>query len=498
MQNSHQSFGELLSEYMTRTGISDSEMARHLGISRQTIFRWKEGMTARPRERQDVLKCADRLRLTPAERDALLLAAGFAPEIRLPGEPGATQALTTVEPMSLATVEPAGMVVTVPARRNRARWLLSFLLILLAAGTIAAALFFLPNERQTLIALVLPPTPSPTATPLPPNQIVALAQFNSRGGTAPAYDVTARLRQTLEGEIEAQALAGARLADVADQVRDETRAEQLRLRAGAEILVWGNYAGDNVRVEIGSAPRVPSAQTASSVVPVLPRDQSVTLDMRQPHETRALALLVLLPLHLDREGAPRARANLAEAQAVSSLSAEMRAALDFLRGYLLQTTNPVDPAGAVQAYDQNLKTTSLYEAYLNRGLAYLALNEDASAKSDFQRAQLIGSARAEAWRATCWAFALEQQPGAGLPFCEAAATRDATGWSLDTRAIVYAELGRYAEAANEFENFLRWLDTQPAPARDKFAPSRRAWIETLRGGKNPFDAQTLNALRGMP
>jgi transcriptional regulator with XRE-family HTH domain len=43
------SFGELLTEYMTRMGISDSELARSLGISRQTIFRWKEGLTARPR-----------------------------------------------------------------------------------------------------------------------------------------------------------------------------------------------------------------------------------------------------------------------------------------------------------------------------------------------------------------------------------------------------------------------------------------------------------------
>ena len=47
------SFGELLTEYMTRTGISDSELARHLGVSRQTIFRWKEGLTARPRVRQE-------------------------------------------------------------------------------------------------------------------------------------------------------------------------------------------------------------------------------------------------------------------------------------------------------------------------------------------------------------------------------------------------------------------------------------------------------------
>src|SRR5262245_59443509 len=74
------SFGQLLSEYTARTGVSDSELARALGVRRQTIFRWKEGMTERPRRREGVLGCAAKLRLSPEERDELLLAAGFAPE----------------------------------------------------------------------------------------------------------------------------------------------------------------------------------------------------------------------------------------------------------------------------------------------------------------------------------------------------------------------------------------------------------------------------------
>lgn len=72
-------FGQLLSEYMQRSGISDSELARSIGVRRQTIFRWKEGLVERPRAREDVLQCAKKLRLTDEERDRLLLAAGFAP-----------------------------------------------------------------------------------------------------------------------------------------------------------------------------------------------------------------------------------------------------------------------------------------------------------------------------------------------------------------------------------------------------------------------------------
>lgn len=73
-------FGQLLAEYMSRSGISDSELARNIGVRRQTIFRWKEGLVERPRSREDVLQCAKKLRLTDDERDRLLLAAGFPPE----------------------------------------------------------------------------------------------------------------------------------------------------------------------------------------------------------------------------------------------------------------------------------------------------------------------------------------------------------------------------------------------------------------------------------
>ncbi len=73
-------FAELLTYHLLQTGISDSELARSIGVRRQTVFRWKEGLVERPRAREDVLRCAQKLRLTPAERDLLLLAAGFAPE----------------------------------------------------------------------------------------------------------------------------------------------------------------------------------------------------------------------------------------------------------------------------------------------------------------------------------------------------------------------------------------------------------------------------------
>jgi len=63
-------FAELLTTYMRRIGVTDAEMARKIGVQRQTIFRWKEGTVGRPRVREDVLRCAGRAR--PVDADSLL------------------------------------------------------------------------------------------------------------------------------------------------------------------------------------------------------------------------------------------------------------------------------------------------------------------------------------------------------------------------------------------------------------------------------------------
>ncbi|MEM7033111.1 MAG: helix-turn-helix domain-containing protein, partial [Chloroflexota bacterium] len=71
-----ETFAQLLTKYMARTGISDVEMARYIGVRRQTISRWKNGEVKRPNNRDDLLRCADKLRLTLEERHQFLLAAG--------------------------------------------------------------------------------------------------------------------------------------------------------------------------------------------------------------------------------------------------------------------------------------------------------------------------------------------------------------------------------------------------------------------------------------
>ena len=72
---------------------------------------------------------------------------------------------------------------------------------------------------------------------------------------------------------------------------------------------------------------------------------------------------------------------------------------------------------------------------------------------------------------------------------------NSTALSRDSRGLTYALLGRTEEAISEFEAFLAWLDTQPEDTQTRYGASRRAWIEALRSGRNPFSPDTLRALR---
>ena len=83
-------FAELLSLYINQAGITDSELSRAIGVSRQSVFRWREGTTGRPNNREVVLAISEKLRLTPEEKDNLLLAAGFRPEDTVPPDNEAT------------------------------------------------------------------------------------------------------------------------------------------------------------------------------------------------------------------------------------------------------------------------------------------------------------------------------------------------------------------------------------------------------------------------
>lgn len=82
-------FAELLSRHMRRIRASAGGVAAEIGISREAVNNWRAGASLPSRRHRDrVLACANYLRLTETESNALLCSAGFEPEFPVePAEP---------------------------------------------------------------------------------------------------------------------------------------------------------------------------------------------------------------------------------------------------------------------------------------------------------------------------------------------------------------------------------------------------------------------------
>ncbi len=79
-------FATLLTLYMRRIRASAAGVAAEIGLSREAVNNWRNGVSRpNPRSRGRVLACARYLRLTEAETNRLCAAAGFAPEFPLYG-----------------------------------------------------------------------------------------------------------------------------------------------------------------------------------------------------------------------------------------------------------------------------------------------------------------------------------------------------------------------------------------------------------------------------
>lgn len=85
------SFADLLSLYMRRIRASASGVATEIGLSREAVNNWRNGVSApNVRSRDRVVACTRYLRLTESEANRLLSTAGFEPEFPLQAEsPGA-------------------------------------------------------------------------------------------------------------------------------------------------------------------------------------------------------------------------------------------------------------------------------------------------------------------------------------------------------------------------------------------------------------------------
>ncbi|CAN5778307.1 hypothetical protein BH10CHL1_BH10CHL1_47630 [soil metagenome] len=602
-------FAEQLTQYMKRVGITDAELARRIGVQRQTIFRWKEGTVGRPRVREDVLKCAESLRLTAEERDQLLVAAGFAPEqpilfaptANLPVDAPISQPL----PIHTAEVSQPEFVPTATSGRElqtssrpqahslhlARQWLLplgllSGLLILLVGGT-----WLYRGSRQIqpgAVSNVLSTPPlntAPGATPLKAPGGIVVAQF-STVLDYPRYDVAKRIQEAVDAELSQTELSSTTVLIWPQNILTKQSAEAVSQSTQAALVIWGEYDSGRVVVQFTMQNKL---NDQHEIAIANPDELNSTINVQVKQEVRLLALLTLGKVYWNEQRYDKANIAFNQALALKPQEIDTQATLYFNLGYLATKLNEKQPSlraygQAIDAYTRVIGIkpdweNALYnrgtayidqsrlfaanaveitktldaalvdlsqvisnhptrnDAYLNRGIAHYerqGIGDTQAAIEDFDQVIALAPNRYEgyynrgltrirgnlaswttdltqtltltptyspAFDALCWGYALAQDPQRALPFCnksiELEEQQHTTKAGRVSRGIVYAELGRYADALNDLDVHRAWLASlQPATQYERMNGKKlETWIVALQQNTDPFGKATLDALR---
>ncbi len=379
-----ESFNQLFNRYTQRLGISDSELARAVGVSRQTIFRWREGSTARPRHRQDVLSIAQKLRLTPEERDTLLLSAGFAPEAMPPvdesiniaaggqGSSSSTGSGTGAEELIETEPNPKPKIAIGHFVQNQ-KWL--------GGGVVIVALLLVVGMGSWWAAGGFA-TPTPTRAGIAPaasgETLVLVTHFANYASQQTGYNVAGRLAEALTEEIERAQLADARVAIWPEPVAESGPALQAGRAVSATLVIYGEYDAGRVVVKMASP-----ANQNSFTDPAVQRhvanlqELAAIINSDLPQQIRSPALIALGQISLGENNLDRAKTLLLQArnnlQNNPPVDSQTVGLVNFYLGVAYQHSNPPNLDAAIEAYSQALENwPSMISSLLNRAAAYEA------------------------------------------------------------------------------------------------------------------------------
>ncbi len=371
-------FSELLTAHIERVGISDADLARRIGISRLTLIRWKEGVTARPRYREDVLRCAEILRLTPEERDELLLSAEFHPESEPPTEPtpepqGAALAVAGNAPGAASPVIPAnagiqatgGATVLSPARAQGRRRTRSILLAAVAVAAVAAVAGIVAVLRLT----GGPDYPVATGR----EQLIVIAPFANYTAGQQGFNVQGRLQNSIDREIASAGLVGVWTVQWPEVIDDASDALEAVRRARAAIVIWGEYDSGRVVANVTSS-RSRSEPHGPQVVDIAssPAELPAAINIDLTAEVRSVALLTLGQLYLWQQDFDQAKTVLIQALAEPPSDPASLAGLRYRLGLAYLGGEYADLDEAIWRFTQVLSVQPRSaDTYSSRGLAYL-------------------------------------------------------------------------------------------------------------------------------
>jgi tetratricopeptide (TPR) repeat protein/DNA-binding XRE family transcriptional regulator len=497
-------FSDLLSKYIQRIGVSDAELARRLGVSRQTIFRWREGQIQRPRYREDVLDLARKLHLSGEETDQLLLAAGFPPEeakravglLEVKGdEEGSSQGLFSIF-------------------KRYSIWGLLVIVVL--------AVWFLvyPEDK-----------PKPAVE----GELLILVSDFAQAGGQQGFNIASRLEEGIQAAIEGLALETIRVETYPESIEAEDLAFSLLEELNATLIVWGEYDSGRVVAQILSR------DLSGEVFPrekywVLDRTETLptTINFDLPQEVNWLALFAI-----GRSFQVQGEYDLAQQAYETALryvedNPAREAQLYFYLGFAEASKSQGDLDRAIAYYTEVLIRKMDYvsalnnravaymnrdsygdleraredlldgleiapdnaKLYLNLGLVRIWLDKKnlAQAIEDFKTAAAYDSDSASIQNALCWNLSIAGDPEEALLYCEMALALDPSANHYDSQGLALALLGRYEESVQAFKTAMDILEQQDPERYHELSSSRRPWIEVLSAGENPFDQDTLETL----
>ncbi len=468
-------FAELLTSYMERTGIGDAELARRIPVSRPTLLRWKEGITARPRYRDDVRRCAEVLRLTSEETDEFLLASGFSPEtavVPVATTVPASEEAINADDASLVAPEPADApVVFAPVPR-------------VAPDTRLAG--FLQRNRRFLVTGVMIPlivlvavvvvvtvrSGDDTVYPVAAEgeSIIVLAPFINYTTGGQGFNVVGRLRSAVDSVLQEAGLTAVRTVEWPKEIGEEEDAREAGIRANATLVIWGEYDSGRVIARF-TVPSDGAASQAQQVVAIAssPAELPATINIGLTDEVRHVALVTLGQLYLEREEFDTAKSVLARALDPPPSEAAALANLRFLLGRAYLDGDLADFDEAIWLFTQVLAVEPRsVEALNSRGLAYLQRGRPGDAVlgiADLERALDIEPERAATMLNLAVAYLGRGARGdvdrAIISLSEALDMQPDYASAYVNRASAYVTRGGPGDLERAFEDLEEALDIEP-------------------------------------
>ena len=450
-------FAELLTEYMARIGIGDAEMARRIGVSRLTLIRWKEGVTGRPRYREDVVKCVELLRLTPSEMNGLLLAAGFSPEMS-----------PAIDETPLSDTPPAATLPDqieeeeeeTPRPRKRRR-------TLLIAGAVVGVVVIVAVAGIAAMRL-LNESPYPAAAR--GESLIVVAPFVNYTAGQQGFNVRGRIRGEIDRQIQEASLVSVRTAEWPDEISSETLALEAGQRSRAAIVIWGEYDSGRVRATL-TVPEAQSKAQNQRIVDIAssPADLPTTINLDLADEVRAVALLTLGQLYLEQAEFDSAKTVLIQALAQPPVDPVALASLWYRLGRAYQGGELADLDEAIALFSKALAVyPSSADIYNSRGLAYLARGREgdaARAIADLTQAMAISPEIVAAHINRAVAFMDRDQPGdlrqALTDLNRAIGLNPESAVALVNRAAVYTHMGAPGDLDRAFDDLEMAIELQP-------------------------------------